>query len=87
MDAWEHRTVYISRAGGEWQVDYGGGDVVKGLDAILDEYGSKGWELVAFFPQAWRTEAGQFGPYEVNAYRAVFKRRSGREAVDGPAQA
>ena len=75
MERWEHRTVYMSRVAGEWQVDYGGGDVVKGLDQILDEYGSKGWELVTLFPQTWRTEAGQFGPYEVTAYRAVFKRR------------
>jgi hypothetical protein len=75
VDRWEHRTVYMSRVAGEWQVDYGNGDVVKGLERILDEYGSKGWELVAFFAQGWQTEAGQFGPYEVNAYRAVFKRR------------
>lgn len=76
MDNWQHRTVYISQVGGEWQVDYGGGDVLVGLDRILDEYGSKGWELVALFPQSWRTEAGHFGPYEVSAYRAVFKRRA-----------
>ena len=55
-------------------MDYGGGDVLVGLDRILDEYGSKGWELVSLLPQSWRTEAGQFGPYEVSAYRAVFKR-------------
>jgi hypothetical protein len=76
MDRWEHRTVYISRVGGEWQVDYGSGDVTKGLDHVLDEYGSKGWELVSLFPQAWRTESGQFGPFEATAYRAVFKRRA-----------
>ena len=76
MDSWEHRTVYISRVGGEWQVDYGNGDVLTGLDQILDEYGSKGWELVTLLPQSWRTESGQFGPYEVNAYRGVFKRRT-----------
>jgi hypothetical protein len=60
---------------GEWQVDYGSGDILKGLDRILDEYGSKGWELVSLLPQGWRTEAGQFGPFDINAYRAVFKRR------------
>lgn len=74
MERWEHRTVLIQRVEGEWLVDYGGGDTLTGIDRILDEYGGKGWELVSFVPHAWKTSAGQFGPFEASAYRAVFKR-------------
>ncbi len=75
VDRWEHRTVYISRAADDWEVVYGDGTRLTGLDRILDEYGARSWELVSFVPHAWKTQAGQFGPFEVTAYRAVFKRR------------
>ncbi len=58
-----------------WLIRYADGEVMEGIDQILDEYGSRGWELVSFVPQAWSTGAGQFGPFDVNTYRAVFKRR------------
>ncbi len=82
MERWEHRSVYISRTQDNWIVDFGNGEVLAGMDRILDEYGAKGWELVSFVPHAWRATAGQAGPFEVIAYRAIFKRR-----VQAPAPA
>ena len=75
MDRWEHRTVLIQRDESGWAIQYADGTRLEGLDQILDEYGSKGWELVTLLPQAYLTAAGQFGPFETSAYRAVFKRR------------
>ena len=74
-DRWEHRTVYIRRREEDWIVLFADGERLVGLDQILDEYGGKGWELVGLVPHAWTTQSGQYGPYEVTAYRAVFKRR------------
>ena len=76
MDQWEHRTILIRRTGGTWSIEFADGQSIEGIDQVLDEYGAKGWELVSFLPQAWATGAGQFGPYEFEAYRAVFKRRA-----------
>ena len=74
-DRWEHRTVHIQRLDQDWAVLFPDGDRLTGLDRILDEYGNKAWELVSFVPHAWTTRSGHYGPYEVTAYRAVFKRR------------
>ena len=75
MERWEHRTVLIQRDESGWAIQFADGSRLEGLDQILDEYGSKGWELVNLLPQTYTTSAGQFGPYESSAYRAVFKRR------------
>ena len=75
MERWEHRTVLIRRTEGVWSIQFADGQALEGLDQVLDEYGSKGWELVNLVPQTWGTAAGQFGPFDVSAYRAVFKRR------------
>ena len=75
MDRWEHRTVLIQRDSTGWAIEYADGTRVEGIDQILDEYGAKGWELVTFAPQTYLTNAGQFGPFDASAYRAVFKRR------------
>ena len=76
MYRWEHRTVLIRRTAGVWSIQFADGKSVEGIGQVLDEYGSRGWELVTFQPQSWGTEAGQFGPYDVSAWRAVFKRRT-----------
>ena len=75
MERWEHRTVLIQRDESGWAIQFADGSRLEGLDQILDEYGSKGWELVTLLPQSYVTTAGQFGPYDASAYRAVFKRR------------
>jgi hypothetical protein len=75
VDRWEHRTVLIRRTAGVWAIQFADGQTLEGIDQVLDEYGSRGWELVTFQPQTWMTEAGQFGPFDVSAWRAVFKRR------------
>ena len=75
MERWEHRTVLIQRDAGGWAIEFADGSRLEGLDQILDEYGSKGWELVNLLPQTYATSAGQFGPFEASAFRAVFKRR------------
>jgi hypothetical protein len=75
MERWEHRTVLIQRTEGVWAIEFADGARLEGIDQILDEYGSRGWELVNLAPQTFATAAGQFGPFDVSAYRAVFKRR------------
>ena len=66
----------IRRTAGVWSIQFADGQSLEGIDQILDEYGSRGWELVTLQPQSWITEAGQFGPFDVSAWRAVFKRRA-----------
>ena len=73
----------IQRTDGVWSIQFADGTALEGLDQVLDEYGSRGWELVGLVPQTWSTAAGQFGPFDVSAYRAVFKRRVA--APDGAA--
>jgi hypothetical protein len=75
VDRWEHRTVLIQRIAGVWAIEFADGQRLEGIDQILDEYGGRGWELVTFAPQTYTTAAGQFGPIDAAAYRAVFKRR------------
>jgi hypothetical protein len=75
VDRWEHRTVLIQRIDGVWAIEFADGQRLEGIDQILDEYGGRGWELVTFAPQTYTTGAGQFGPFDASAYRAVFKRR------------
>lgn len=74
MTIWEHRTVTIGRIDGEWRVSLGQGEAISGLQDVLDYYGSRGWELVSVQPQAWASESGQYGPWDVNRLLAVFKR-------------
>ena len=76
MERWEHRTVLIQRDAGGWAIEFADGSRLEGLDQVLDEYGAKGWELVTLIPQSYVTAAGQFGPFDASAYRAVFKRRA-----------
>jgi uncharacterized protein DUF4177 len=75
VDRWEHRTVLVVRDAAGWFIEFADGSRLDGLDQVLDEYGSKGWELVTVVAQTYSTAAGQFGPFDVSAYRAVFKRR------------
>jgi hypothetical protein len=74
VERWEHRTVLIRRRDGAWSIQFADGQLLEGIDRILDEYGGNGWELVSFVAQTTSTDAGQFGPFDVSAYRAVFKR-------------
>ncbi len=69
----------IRRTAGVWSIQFADGQALEGIDQVLDEYGSRGWELVSLQPQSWGTEAGQYGPYDVSAWRATFKRR----VIDG----
>lgn len=76
VEKWEHRTVLIRRIEGVWAIEFADGARLEGIDQVLDEYGSKGWELVSLVSQTWTAAAGQYGPFDVSAYRAVFKRRA-----------
>jgi hypothetical protein len=86
MDRWEHRTVYVSRNERGWAVQFSDGQTLEGIDTILDTYGAKGWELVSLVAHSWSAPTGQAGPYEVTAYRAVFKRKA-EAAAPAPASA
>lgn len=74
MTIWEHRTVVVALERGEWRVDFGDGEVLVGLQTVLDYYGRRGWEVIAVQPQGWNAGSGQYGPWDVTRLLAIFKR-------------
>ena len=77
MSKWVYRTVSViyDKKRKNWVTESAEMDTVLGLQAILDEYGSLGWELVDLSIDRLRTYV-QLGGYAVEpeAYRATFKR-------------
>ena len=78
MARWEYRTVWISydkKQHKNWVVEYAEKPPLVGLNAILEEYGSRGWELVCLNPERFSAFPG-FGTWHIEpqAYRATFKR-------------
>jgi hypothetical protein len=76
---WEYRTIRITydrRKGKDWVVEYREGPPVVGFQAILDAYGSRGWELISLNLESSRAVAG-FGEWQIEprSYRATFRRR------------
>jgi hypothetical protein len=75
---WEYRTISIAYDGQkqkDWVLEYRERPPLVGLQAILDAYGSRGWELMTLNPERLRAVAG-FGEwhFEPRSYRATFRR-------------
>ena len=78
MNKWEYVTLYITydkKKHKNWVVSYNSGKILVGLSAILETYGTQGWELVSLMPDALEAYPG-FGQWIIapQAYRATFKR-------------
>ncbi len=67
---WAHRTIYLT-FDSDWSITYSDGQVVVGMQPILDYESSDGWELVAAVIEGWdeynEQDSGE-------AYRLFFKR-------------
>lgn len=83
MPQWEYLSVEFAwdEDTGQWDAD--GERAAEDLTELLGDYGAEGWEMIGFAPDRWTTAiapdevvgadpAG--GPWEVQVYRAVFKR-------------
>jgi hypothetical protein len=80
MARWEYHTLsvaYDRKEHKDWVVRRRRGEVLVGLAAILESYGSDGWELVSLQPDRFVADVG-FARYHIDpvAYRATFKRAS-----------
>ena len=78
MGQWEHFTIrikYDKKKHKNWVVEYADKPPLVGLSAILEAYGSHGWELVSLNPERFQAFPG-FGIWHIEprAYRATFKR-------------
>ena len=83
MQRWEYLSVELAwdEDVGEWDAD--GERTAEDLTHLLALYGADGWEMVGFAPDRWisaatwnaeRSANPAAGPWEVQVYRAVFKR-------------
>jgi hypothetical protein len=74
---WEYLALSIEydKKQKDWAIHPSGKPPVVGLQAVLNEYGSQGWELVSLQAEYLETYPG-FGKWssETQAYRATFKR-------------
>jgi hypothetical protein len=78
MGQWECLTVRINydwKKHRNWVVEYAEKPPLVGLQAILEAYGSHGWELVSLNPEYFQAFAG-LGKWHIEprVYRATFKR-------------
>ena len=77
MARWEYLTFTINyhKKLKNWAVEYANKPPQAGLPAILEAYGSEGWELVSLLPDCSQAFPG-FGQWNIVpvAYRATFKR-------------
>jgi hypothetical protein len=78
MVKWEYRTINITydrRAQKDWVAEYPGRPLLVGFKAILEAYGSRGWELMSLNLERLHAVAG-FGGWHIEprAYRATFRR-------------
>jgi len=77
MTRWEYLTLSIEydKKQRDWATRAAGKPAVVGLQAILNEYGTQGWELVALQAEYMEVYPA-FGKWclEPQAYRATFKR-------------
>ena len=81
MQKWEHRTIrigYDKKKHKDWVLERAEGPPLVGLQAVLEAYGSAGWELVSLHPDELLAAPG-FGKWYVDpgSYRATFKRPAG----------
>jgi hypothetical protein len=78
MTKWEHRTItikYDRKRHKNWVMERGEKAPLVGLQAILEAYGSEGWELVSLNPEHYDVSPG-FGTWHMDpvVHRATFKR-------------
>jgi hypothetical protein len=78
MAMWEYKTIsimYDGRNRKNWVVEGRGGSPLVGFQAILEDYGSRGWELISLNLERSRAVAG-FGGWhlEPRSYRAALGR-------------
>jgi hypothetical protein len=78
MKGWEYLTIPISyddKKHKDWLVKFTEQPPLVGLTAILETYGSHGWELVSLEPERMEAFPG-FGKWTIEpaSYRATFKR-------------
>ena len=77
MGKWKYCTVSINydKKHKNWVVENPEKQPLVGLQAILEAYGSDGWELVSLNPEQFEAFPG-FGKWYVEpaVYRATFKR-------------
>jgi len=87
MPKWEYHTIrirYDKKGHKNWVVEFAGKPPLVGLDAILNAYGSAGWELISLDPERLEAIPG-FGKWfiEPGGYRATFKRSVGDRSGGG----
>jgi hypothetical protein len=78
MARWEYRTMSITydrRKQKDWVAEHPERPPLVGFKAILEAYGSRGWELVSLNPDRLQAVAG-LGAWHIEprAYRATFRR-------------
>jgi hypothetical protein len=77
MTRWEYSTfaIHYQKKLKNWAVEYTHKPPLVGLQAILEAYGSEGWELVSLAPECSQVYPG-FGQWhmEPETWRATFKR-------------
>jgi hypothetical protein len=78
MTEWEYRTFkieYDKKQYKNWVVERAEKPPLVGLQVILEEHGSRDWELVSLEAEHYEISVG-FGKYfmDPTAYRATFKR-------------
>jgi hypothetical protein len=78
MEKWKHLTISIKYDGKKhknWVVEHAEKPPLVGLQAILEAYGSRGWELVSLNPERFQAFPG-FARWHIEprVYRATFKR-------------
>ena len=78
MGKWEHLAVgirYDHKKHKNWVIKPAGEPPLVGLQAILETYGSRGWELVGLNLERFQAVPG-FGTWHIEprVYRATFKR-------------
>jgi hypothetical protein len=83
VQRWEYLSVELAwdEDTGEWDAD--GERAAEDLTHLLEHYGAEGWEMVGFAPDRWMSAVARggalaediaTGAWEVEVYRAVFKR-------------
>jgi hypothetical protein len=75
---WEYRTISITydrRKQKDWVAEHPERLPLVGFQAILEAYGSRGWELMSLNLERLRAVAG-FGEWHIEprSYRATFRR-------------
>ena len=78
MTKWEYRTfkiAYDKKQYKNWVVERGEKPPLVGLQTILEDHGSRDWELVSLEAEHYEISVG-FGKYfmDPTVYRATFKR-------------